>query len=149
MPQPSATGPVEPQTLIEQHRRVFAAEVHGSLQNSTPMLDHVRGLLEEGAIHWDRFRASSLPGVALTVDDIYSTTEPVRIRARCEDPRIGLEAVVVDVAADREMARTSLRSSGDGGHFAEVKPLAEGTYRVEVRGSGVASVTDVFVVSRP
>jgi hypothetical protein len=149
VPEVSAT-PIEPALLAERHKRVFVAEIHGSLQNSSPMLDHVRGLLAEGAIHWDRFRAPSVASVALVLDDVYSTAEAVRVRARCEDARAPLEAVAVEVPTGREVARRPLRRDGEDMQQADLGPLAEGTYRVRVGGGpGVGSASDVFVVTRP
>ncbi len=47
VPQVSAT-PIEPETLARQHHKVFIAEVHGSLQNSRPVLDGGRPVLDRG-----------------------------------------------------------------------------------------------------
>lgn len=148
VPQVSAT-PIEPADLSAQHKKVYVAEVHGSLQNSTLMLAHVRGLLEEGAIHWDRFRDPGLKSVALILEDVYSTDEAVRFRVRCEDPRAELAAEIVDVGNSAVVSRKVVGGGANDERSVEVGLLDEGTYRATVRGGpGVGSVNDVFVVFR-
>jgi len=148
VPQVSAT-PIEPAPLTAQHKNVYVAEVHGSLQNSTPMLDHLRGLLEEGAIHWDRFRDPGLKSVALVLDDVYSTDETVRFRVRCEDPRAELTAEIVDVRTNDAVSRKLVGSGGNDERPVEFGRLDEGAYRATVSGGpGLGSASDVFVVLR-
>jgi pimeloyl-ACP methyl ester carboxylesterase len=149
VPYPSAT-PVEPAALTLQHKTVYVAEVHGSLQNSTPMLDHVRGLIEEGAVSWDRFRGSTLKPVALMLDDLYSTRERVRVQARCQDAGATLTATLADVRTNRRVGARLMDAGTGGVRHADFGRLAEGTFRVRVSGDDtVGSASDVFVVSRP
>jgi len=149
VPQPSAS-PIEPDALTAQHKKVFVAEVHGSLQNSIPMLNHVRGLLEEGAGFGDRFRDPGLSSVALMVDDVYSTDEPVVLRIRCQDPRAELSADIVDAPTSDVVSQKRLGGAGSDELRADLGQLKEGIYRVRVAGdASVGSASDVFVVSRP
>jgi hypothetical protein len=146
VPQASAR-PIETAALEKQHRMVYVAEVHGSLQNSSAVLDHLGGLLEEGAIAWDRFRATDGADVAVIVDDVYATSERVIVGAHC-DIATTLAVSVVNTASGMEVVRASLSiaSPGSSGETA-IGPLPEGTYRVTVRGGdNVKSATDVFIV---
>ncbi len=146
VPQASAR-PIETSALEKQHRMVYVSEVHGSLQNAPAMLDHLGGLLEEGAIAWDRFRATDGADVAVIVDDLYSTSERVIMGAQC-DVATTLTVSVINTATGAEVARASLSITDAGGRGeTAVGPFPEGTYRVTVRGGdNVKSATDVFLV---
>jgi hypothetical protein len=86
--------------------------------------------------------------VALDVDDLYSPSEPVLVRAEPErDPQEGLVAIAVDVETGEERARQPLTRSDDGWYEAEVGPLPEGVYRVTAFGAGtIEPVTDLVTV---
>jgi hypothetical protein len=146
VPQGSAR-PIETPELEKLHRMVYVAEVHGSLQNSPAMLDHVGGLLQEGAVAWDKFRAADVADVSVSVDDLYGTTERVVVRAQCDDLAAPLNATVVEAGSGAEVARVALPGGGGLSREAALGPLPEGTYRITVRGGPqVGSATDVFIV---
>lgn len=152
VPQPSGR-PIETPELEKQHRIVYVSEVHGSLQNSRAMLDHLGGLLEEDPSSPDRFRKLTEPdfalgaNVAVIVDDMYGTSERVVVGAQC-DVATTLTATVVDAATNAQVARASISIEDPAVRGeAAIDPLPEGTYRVTVRGgSTVQSATDVFIV---
>jgi lecithin:cholesterol acyltransferase len=79
VPQVSAT-PIEIDTFTARQRTVFVAEQHGSLQNSAPMLDHLRALITEGDMASDAFRAGTRRAMSLEVEDVYAADSPVRVR---------------------------------------------------------------------
>jgi hypothetical protein len=158
VPRPSAR-PIETSELERLHRMVYVSEVHASLQNSEAMLDHIGGLLEEDFV--DRFRLpveapppppppiAVAKDVAVIVDDLYSTSEPVVVRAQC-DIATTLSASVVNTATGAVVTNAPLVISDPAvsGQTAAIGPLAEGTYRVTVRGGvNVRSATDVFIVA--
>lgn len=147
VPQVSGT-PIEGNELTRLHKKVHISERHGSLQNAVTVLNHLKVLLAEQAINVDAFRGSSTD-IGLSIEDAYVTGEPIRIRARCEEPALTLQADVIDIAKAQRVAYASLRRNADGIHVAELAPLSEGTYRITVYSvKATASVTDVFVVSR-
>lgn len=139
--------PFETPELMARHRSVYAAEVHGSLQNSDPILTHLGGIFREDALNLSTFRDTRL-NVALILQDAYTTNDRITVRAQCEDPAEPLTATVVSVANGQQVARAALNRTGSG---AEVRlaPLREGTYRIRVSGgSNVGSASDVCVVIR-
>jgi hypothetical protein len=144
VPEASAR-PIETTELEARHRSVYVAEVHSSLQNSDPVLTHLGGLLREGSQNAAAFRDPAL-SVALMIEDLYGSKEPITVRARCEDPAEPLAASVVRVADGQEVARTALKGT-DTSAEATLAPLPEGTYRIHVSGgSRVGSASDVCLV---
>lgn len=153
VPQPSGR-PIETPELEKLHRIVYVSEVHGSLQNSRAMLDHLGGLLEEDPNSPDRFRAPADPdfalsaNVAVIVEDMYAASEKVVVGALC-DAATTLTATVVNAATNAEVASAplSIKEPAIRGE-AILGPFPEGTYRVTVRGNdkNAKSATDVFVV---
>jgi Lecithin:cholesterol acyltransferase len=145
VPRPSAT----PLELETDAGAAYSAEKHGSLQNDDHVLLQLTGVLTGTAIDWSRFRGA-VPTIDLSVDvdDLYSPTEPVVVRARPDrDPTDVLEAVAVDVETGEERARGGLTAGDDGWWAAELGPLAEGVYRVSVLGTAsVEPVTDLVTV---
>src|SRR5688572_16639429 len=112
------------------------------------MLDHVGGLLQEGAAAWDKFRAADVADVAVTVDDLYAASERVIVRAHCDDRAATLNASVMDAASGAEVARVVIPGGGELSREAALGPLPEGTYRITVHGGPrVGSATDVFIVT--
>ncbi len=146
--QASAT-PLEPELLTKQHQNVFVNEVHGSLQNSRPMLDHVRELLAQGGVPSEAFRKSTTKAVSLSVDDLFFSNELVRVRVGCEDPKALLIVQVSEARSGRQVARAIVDGAGEGMQTVNCGRLTEGTYRVRVSGTDGGSVTDVFLVAQP
>jgi hypothetical protein len=145
VPRPSAS-PLEHET---DEGAAYSAERHASLQNDDHVLLQLTGVLTGTSIEWSRFRgAVPMIDVSLDVDDLYSASEPVVIRARPDrTPADGLVAVAVDVESGEERARRPLARRDDGLHETELGPLPEGVYRVTVLGAGtVEPVTDLVTV---
>jgi pimeloyl-ACP methyl ester carboxylesterase len=145
VPRPSAT----PLEYEDDQGAAFSAERHASLQNDDHCLLQLTGVLTGNTIRWQQFRGVvQMIDVALDVDDLYSPSEPVLVRAEPErDPQEGLVAIAVDVETGEERARQPLTRSDDGWYEAEVGPLPEGVYRVTAFGAGtVEPVTDLVTV---
>jgi pimeloyl-ACP methyl ester carboxylesterase len=144
VPRVSAT----PRELSDQHREMFAATRHASLQNADATLVQLRGVISDLYLNLGMFRAP-LPGVRLGLDleDVYWTDEPVSIRVRPKGDPMTLHATVVNTDTGTEIARAPLQPGGDGWQRAEFRPLPTGTYRVAVTGEDrVEPVADVFTV---
>jgi hypothetical protein len=145
VPRPSAT----PLEYEDDQGAAFSAERHASLQNDDHVLLQLTGVLTGNTIDWSRFRgAVPTIDVSLDVDDLYSSSEPIVVRARPErDPAEGLVAVAVDVETREERARQQLARGEDAWYQGELGPLPEGVYRVTTFGAGsVDPVTDLVTV---
>jgi pimeloyl-ACP methyl ester carboxylesterase len=145
VPRVSAT----PAELEREANAMFASERHASLQNEEAVLVQMRGVLSGLDVDFPAFRdAFPTIGLGLEVEDVYTAAEPVRIRVLPEEePAEPLLVKVLDAETEAEVANDTLRPSDNGWYEAELRPLAEGTYRVSAYGSGrVEPVTDLFVV---
>jgi Lecithin:cholesterol acyltransferase len=144
VPRPSAT----PLEFEGDEGAAFSAERHASLQNDDHVLLQLTGVLTGNVIDWSRFReAVPMIDVALDVDDLFSTADPVIVRAQPDDPSEELVAVAVDVETGDERARQSLSAHEEGWQEAELGPLPEAVYRVTVLGGGrVEPVSDLVTV---
>jgi hypothetical protein len=142
VPRVSAT-PIE---LGDQHREVFAAEQHASLQNDNAVLTQLCGLISGFQLDLDIFRDLAGQRLGLQVEDAFYTGEPIVVRARPESP-MQLTAAIVDVKTGQTVTEGLLHSDVEEWQRVELAPLPEGTYRVTVAGGNrVRSVTDLFVV---
>ncbi len=146
VPRVSAT-PIE---LEHEENSMYASERHGSLQNDDHVLLQFTGVVSGIPIDHGRFRdAVPTIGLALDVEDVYGSVDPIQVRARPEsDPQGVLVAVAENVETGEEQARRPLRADGDDGWLsAELGPLPEGTYRVTALGSAmVEPVTELVTV---
>ena len=85
--------------------------------------------------------------LSLDVEDVYSPTEPVRVRAKPEREAGTLVAAAVDTETGEVSERKTLDPGDEGWHEAELGPLPEGVYRVTAFGEGpVEPVTDLVTV---
>jgi Lecithin:cholesterol acyltransferase len=145
VPRPSAT-PLEHE---DDQGATFSAERHASLQNDDHLLLQLSGVLTGNTINWSRFRdAMPMVDLSLDVDDLYSTSESVHVRARPEREVSGeLFAVAVHAETGDVSARATLTAAEEGWQAAELGPLPQGMYRVTAFGSGpVEPVTDLVAV---
>ncbi len=145
VPRPSAT----PLEYEDDQGAAYSAEKHASLQNDDHVLLQLTGVLTGTVIDWSRFKgAIPMIDVSLDVDDIGSSSEPVRVCALPDrDPDEDLLAVAVEVESGEECARQPLVRRDDAWHEAELGPLREGVYRVTVLGAGtVEPVTDLVTI---
>jgi pimeloyl-ACP methyl ester carboxylesterase len=142
VPRVSAT----PLELSGQRRETYVATRHASLQNGASTLVQLAGLLADIGLDLTAYYGLNIR-LRLDIDDVFTTTEPVTVRAKAEDERVGLRAIVVDTSTGRLAAQAPLTPSVEGWNSAELGPLAEGNYRVTVGGDGaVDPVSDVFAI---
>jgi pimeloyl-ACP methyl ester carboxylesterase len=146
VPRVSAT-PIE---LSKERRERYAAERHASLQNSSSVLFQIGGILTGEQIDLSQMRLSTFQkiAIALAVDDAYSTSRPVIVRARPQSKGVRLTAVLVDIATGNQKARKSMTEGDNGWQTANFGLLENGAYRVTIGSADtrVTSVTDVFTV---
>jgi hypothetical protein len=137
--------------LGDARRETFAAQQHGSLQNTDSVLVQLEGILEGNQINLDLFRAA--PAIhepvrlSLELDDTYSSEEPIPVRVRADKEIESLSSLLVNVETGQQVARIELKADGDGLLQTELPPQARGAYRLTVSGDQwVNPVTDVLIV---
>jgi len=146
VPQVSAR-PIEPEVLAQRQRVVYAAELHGSLQNCTPVLDHVVQLLAEGYVDDTVYRAGEGKEISLNVDDFFGSNEVATATVGCEDRNSLIVVTVVDVGSRQQVARKLVDDVGSSGAATvSLGKFREGTYRVRAQGADGGSANDVFLV---
>lgn len=142
VPRISAT-PIE---LSKEHREVFAATRHASLQNADAPLVQIRGVLDRTDLgpHRGVLLGSS---VSVDLDDLYELGEPVVVRALVTEPGEDLHVSLVNTATGLDVAHVPLPATDEEWRTAELPPQPAGTYRVTVSGAGEADpVSDLLVV---
>jgi hypothetical protein len=145
VPRPSAT----PLEYEDDQGAAFSAERHASLQNDDHVLLQLTGVLTGNRINWSQFKgAVPMIELSLDVDDLYSTSDAVVVRARPDrDPGASLVAIAVNVETGEERARQQMAPRDDGWHEGELGPLPEGVYRLTAFGAGaVEPATDLVTV---
>lgn len=131
---------------------VYIPTCHGSLQNADAAIDHLFGLLTSFKINLNDFRGLRGGGprrrtrpVALAVDDVYFTDEPIVVRARPEGADAQLRASLWRAGDAQPLAETAL-SAVDVWHLGELIGPGPGAYRVKVSGNDVSEVEDAIAV---
>jgi pimeloyl-ACP methyl ester carboxylesterase len=144
VPRVSAT-PIE---LSDRGQEIFAAELHGSLQNADDVLVNVEGILTGLSLNADKFKAAGGKGseVRLTVADAHPAGKPVAFEVAPEDEWADLNATVVDVDSKAEVANVPAGDAGSKERTVTLGSLPVGCYRITVQGGGARPVTDVFAV---
>jgi hypothetical protein len=136
----SAT-PVE---LSEDHREIYVAETHASLQNFDAALVNLTAILTGTQIDLSKFRFA-VGGLSLDVDDVYAS-DSVTIRAV---PSQSASIVARLVLATTGEVVKDLPLQAEGELHVGTTRLPPGPYRVTVSAQlegGAASATDVFLV---
>ncbi len=144
VPRVSAT----PLELSEALREVYAAEMHGSLQNADGPLANLKGVLTKPDIDLARFRAELPTALTLDIDDIALPGEPLTVRARAGEGNPPITAHLTNVATGEALTEPLARARQAGWQAVELD-LAPGTWRVRVEAPGASAVTDLAVVVAP
>ncbi|MDQ3936827.1 MAG: hypothetical protein M3340_19590 [Actinomycetota bacterium] len=147
VPAPSAT-PIE---IEGQDLELFVARAHSGVHTAPEVAVQVESRIR--GIDYGRFRAVSQVALSLDLQDVYTTDEPVVVRARPDAEGRALEAVLAHAATGAPQAQGPLRRRDDGWQEFKATGLPEGDYRITVRGHGegqpVDPVTDVLLVTAP
>lgn len=139
-----------PHEYSKADNAVFAAMKHGSLQNTSSLLDHVEGVVTGLDIDLGKFLAPDRRvQLSLQVEDAYFDDEPVVVGVDAGEDRLMLEATVEDETTGRAVVTAAMRDQRDGTYTADCGMLPEGSYRVRVDGAAaaVATVADSFGVT--
>lgn len=144
VPRVSAT-PIE---LEKQEREIFAAEMHGSLQNADGALANLRGFLMKPTTDLTRFRAELPPPLTLDVDDVVAAGEPLVVKARAGDGNPPIQVVLTQVGETAAPPIVEPLAKRPGENWREGEfDLPAGTWRVRIEADGAAPVTDLVVVA--
>jgi hypothetical protein len=131
-----------PEEIRNEDRARYVSEIHGSLQNSTAVLDDIVSLLKESR---RSPRRDERPYVSLAIDDFYTTKEPIRLSGRTAEPQLELTVLVADVNHPSVVRKTTRAVNGQ--YSLQLPPLPEGDYRLTVRSATFGDlVSDVFIV---
>ncbi len=134
-----------PWEMSQDGDEVFVATKHAALQNSEAVQHHIDGVLSNVGL--DLLSAFDEPvTLGLEIEDIFSVGEPVSLTLTpSEDP--GPLDIELVSQADGEVVHHSTVGGSKLADAIELPPLAEGVYRVRVRGGdGVSPVEDLFTV---
>jgi pimeloyl-ACP methyl ester carboxylesterase len=150
-----SAAPIE---IFGEYRESFFVEQHGSLQNNPQLIDDllerlsqmqankpVRGTFEERSI-------VKPAAIALRVEDLYLSDEPIRVEVELKDRGERDELLVTIEGVTNQAAKQNFEiKSSEGGATLEIGTLEPGRYRVTVQakdGYLVATpVHDVFEVA--
>lgn len=144
VPRVSAT-PIE---LEGQEREVFAAEMHGSLQNGDGTLANLKGMLLKPQTDLRKLRAELPTALSLDLDDVVLPGQPLTVRVRAGEGNPRVEATLTHVPTGKTLAEPLVRAREPGWQHAEFD-LEPGTWRVRVQAPGTAAVTDLAMVVAP
>ena len=144
VPRVSAT-PIE---LSNAQREVFAAEMHGALQNADGTLVNLEGILTQPGIDLTHFRRVELPTLTLDVDDVVLPGEPLTVRARASEGNPRIEVRLMNAATGETLNEPLGRASEPGWQSGEFD-LAPGIWRVRVAAANASPVNDLAVVVGP
>jgi len=142
VPRVSAT-PIE---LSDAQREVYAAEMHGSLQNADGPLANIHGVLTQADIDLSRFRAAPPTALTMALDDVVLPGDPLVVRARASQGNPSITAHLTHVGSG-ETLREPLRRARDPGWQSVELDVAPGTWRVRIDAPGATPVTDLVVVA--
>ena len=129
VPRPSSHPP---EWTDGDDRAVFAAQKHGSLQNSESVLDQLYGILTGHMGKWmggDR--------IGLDIPDIVSEGDDITITAIAEggDDTLALQAFIVDESGRQLAEPELLDNTGDGHYKIGIKVPAPGPYRIKIESA--------------
>jgi pimeloyl-ACP methyl ester carboxylesterase len=144
VPRASAT-PIE---LEEKNSEIFAADMHGSLQNGDGTLANLKGILTQPNVDFSRYRADLPTSLTLDLDDVVLPGEPLRVRAKAGEGNPRIEVQVTNIATGEVIADSLARARDPGWQEAEFD-LAPGAWRVRAQAPGASPVTDLATVVAP
>jgi pimeloyl-ACP methyl ester carboxylesterase len=144
VPRVSAT-PIE---LEKQEREIFAAEMHGSLQNADGALANLHGLLDKPRVDISKFRAELPVPMTLDLTDVVLPGEPLRVRARAAEGNPRIQVVLTQIGDPIAEPIVEPLPKAANGEWRDAEfDLPPGTWRVRIESAGLTPVTDLAVVA--
>jgi hypothetical protein len=135
-----------PLELSDSEREIYAAEMHGSLQNADGALVNLKGVLTRRNINLGRFRAELPTALTLDLDDVVLAGEPLTVRVRASEGNPAVTAHLTHMGTNTELHEVLGRSREPGWQQAELD-LEPGVWKVRVEAEGASPVTDLAVVA--
>ncbi|WP_051379788.1 lipase/acyltransferase domain-containing protein [Bradyrhizobium murdochi] len=140
VPQVSAI-PIE---LSDNPSAMYAATKHGSLQNADAVITNMVGIVSGLDIDLGSFRKPKTR-VAIEIEDLYLSGEPVVLRARPTRDAV-LKVAFWRSGDAKPSAELAMVAARDNWHHAEFIPPVPGAYHVAVSGMEVETAQDSFAV---
>jgi len=145
VPRVSGT-PIE---MNDAKREIYAAEMHGALQNADGTLANLKGVLTRDKIDFRKFqRAEDAAMLTLELDDVVLPGETLRVRVKPSEGspkvRVSLAPLAGGETLDEALSR-DVQVRWQIGEFA----LAPGVWRVTAHAEGATPVSDLIVVAAP
>ena len=135
-----------PLELSDSEREIYAAEMHGSLQNADGALANLKGVLTRRNINLGRFRAELPTALTLDLDDVVPAGEPLTVRVRASEGNPTVTAHLTHMGNHTELHEVLGRSREPGWQQVELD-LEPGVWKVRVEAEGASPVTDLAVVA--
>jgi pimeloyl-ACP methyl ester carboxylesterase len=135
-----------PLELSTDEREIYAAEMHGSLQNADGALANLKGVLTRPDIDLGRFRVELPISLTLDLDDVVLAGEPLTVRVRASEGNPPVTARLTHMATKTEVLEVLGRSRHAGWQESELD-LEPGVWKVRVEAEGASPVTDLAVVA--
>jgi hypothetical protein len=143
-----SASPIE----MGEARAMYPVARHGSLQNTTSVLDQVCGILTPPR-DLDRARGDAPVFIddvtlSLELDSLFGRDEPVRFAVRPSGGTPDLDATIASTADAAPLRTLSLEARGTEWTSGEAPPLPPGVYRLTVSGdpTQVTPLTEIFTV---
>ncbi|MEO7725417.1 MAG: hypothetical protein ABIU29_12165 [Chthoniobacterales bacterium] len=144
VPRVSAT----PLEMEKENRELFAAEKHGSLQNSEVSLINLKGIITQPSIDFSRFRRGAPLTLTLDLDDLVSPGEPLVVRAKPETGNPPISVILTNLETGASTTEKLTRAREVGWQVAEFD-LAPGIWRLRTEAPNASPVTDLVAVAAP
>jgi hypothetical protein len=125
---------------------MYAGTQHGSLQNADSVITHLTGLISGFALDLGAFRKPKAH-VALEVEDVYFTHEPIAVRAHPNKEDVKANATLWQSGETQPVASAQMKPTANGWLVAEFLPQTTGAYRAAVHGADIETAEDSFVVT--
>jgi hypothetical protein len=139
----SAT-PIE---LGEAKREVYAAEMHGALQNADGTLANLKGVLTRDRIDFRKFqRAEDAVMLTLELDDVVLPGDALRVRVKPSEGNPKVRVILNPLAGGDKLDEALTRDEQPRWQAGEFM-LAPGVWRVTAHAEGAAPVSDLVVVA--
>lgn len=128
-------------------KSIFAAQIHGSLQNTDGVLEQLYGVLTGHLGQW-----MGAEPIGLDIPSIVNVREALPIVAISDaiDETLALQAVVEDESGEKIGDPQLLNNAGQGRYEGECKGLPPGSYRITVESAvsqrPVEAVTAITIV---
>jgi hypothetical protein len=135
-----------PLELSDAEREIYAAEMHGSLQNADGALANLKGVLTRRDVDLKRFRDELPISLTLDLDDVVLAGEPLAVRVRASDGNRPVTARLTHMGNNTEVLEVLGRSRHPGWQESELD-LEPGVWKVRVEAEGASPVTELVVVA--